>query len=77
MLNLTQTLIKYPVSQDHRTVEVGRELWRSSGPIPLLELGNLGPVVPDRVQVAFELLQRQRLYSLSGQPVLVLGHPHS
>ena len=77
LLNLIQVLIYYLFSQNHRMAEVGRELWRSSGPIPLLEQGNLEPVAQDRVQMAFELLQERRLYNLSGQPVVVLSHPHS
>jgi len=35
-------------------VEVGRDLWRSSGPIPLLKQGHLEPVAQDCVQKAFE-----------------------
>ena len=45
----------------HRMVEVGRDLWnssgRSSGPTPLLKHGHLEPVAQDCVQVASEYLQ--------------------
>ena len=40
---------------DHRMVEVGRDLWRSSGPTPLLKHGHLEPVAQDYVQMAFAL----------------------
>jgi len=63
-------------SQNHRIVVFGRDLWTSSGPIPLLKQGHLEPVARDHVQVAFEYLQGWRLHSLSLQPVPVLGHPH-
>ena len=62
---------------NHRLVEVGQDLWTSSGPTPLLRQGHLEPVAQDRVQVAFEYLQGGRLHNLSGQPVPVLSHPHS
>jgi len=58
-------------------VEVGEDLWRSSAPTPLCKQGHLEPVVQDRVQMAFENLQRWRLHNLFGQPVPLLGHPHS
>jgi len=61
----------------HRTVEVGRDVQRSSGPSPLLKQDHLESVSQDHVQLAFEHLQGWRLDNLSGQPVLVLGHPHS
>ena len=56
-------------------VEGGRDIWRSSCPTPLLKQGHLDPVAQDRVQIAFEY--HERLHNLSGQPVPVLGHPHS
>ena len=58
-------------------VGIGRDLWRSSSPTPLLEQDHLEHVAQDRVQAGFEYLQRRRLHSLSGQPVPVLGHPQS
>lgn len=39
--------------QNHRVVEVGRNLWRSSGPTPLLKWGHPEPVAQDPVQMAF------------------------
>ena len=58
-------------------VEVGRDLWRSFGPTPLLKQGHVEGVAQDCVQMAFEYLQGWRLHNLSGQPVPVLSHPHS
>ena len=64
-------------SQNHRTVEVGRDLQWSSDPTPLLKQGHLQPLAQDQFQMVFEYLQPWRLHKLSGQPVPVLGHPHS
>lgn len=64
-------------SQNSRMIEVGRDLWRSSGSIPLLKQGHLEPVVQYYVQTDFEYFQGQRLHHVSRQPVPVLGHPHS
>ena len=61
----------------HRKLEVGRDLWRSSGPTPLLKQGHLELAAQDHVQMASEYLQGWRLHPLPGQPVPVLGHPHS
>ena len=58
-------------------VEVGGDLWRSSGPTPLLQQSHLKPVVQDHVQMAFEYLQGGRLHNLSGQPVPGLSQPQS
>ena len=66
-----------PESQNSRKVEAGRDLWRSSYPIPLLREGHLEQVAQDRVQMAFKYLQGWRFHNFSGQPVLVLGHPCS
>jgi len=38
-------------------VEVGRDLYRSSGPTPLLKQGHLDLVAQDHVQMAFEDLR--------------------
>jgi len=54
---------------------VGRELWKSPDPTPLLKQGHLELDAQGCVQTASEYLQGWRLLSLSGQPVLVLGHP--
>jgi len=58
-------------------VGVGRNLWRSSSPTPLLKQGHLKQVSQDLVQAGFEYLQRRRLHNLPGQPVPVLCHPQS
>lgn len=44
-------------------VEVGRGLWRSSGPSPLLKQGRLDAVAQVRVQTAFEYVQGGALHS--------------
>ena len=66
----------YIKPQKHRMVEVGRDLRRSSGPTTLLKQGHLDPVAQDHVQAASEYLQGWSLQNLSGQPVVVLSHPH-
>jgi len=58
-------------------VEVGRDLWTSSGPIPLFKQGHLDQAAPDHVRMASEYLQGCRLHHRSGQPVPALGHPDS
>jgi len=64
-------------SQNHRMVEVGRDLWGSCSPTSLPKQGHLHQAAQDCVQVGFEYLQRRRLCSLPGQPVPVLHHPQS
>ena len=56
-------------------VGVGKDLWRSSSPTPLLKQGHLEQAAQDCVQAGFEYLQRRRLHNLPGQPVPVLRHP--
>ena len=58
-------------------VQVGRQLLRSTSPIPLLKQGHLEPVAQDPVQSGFEYLQGRRLRSLSGQTVPAFDHSHS
>lgn len=48
----------------NRMVEVGRDLWRSSGPNPFL-----GQVIHDYVQLAFEYRWGRRVHSIPGQSV--------
>jgi len=62
-------------AQNHRMVGVGRGLWRSSSPIPLLKHGHLEQAAEDLVQVGFEYLRRRRPLNPFGQPVPVLRHP--
>ena len=45
------------MSQNHRMVGVGRDLWRSSCPTPLLEQGHLEQGAQEHVQAGFECLQ--------------------
>jgi len=64
--------------QNHKTVEVGRHLWRSPSPTPLLKVRPNTAGCPELcVQLHFEHLQGQRLHNLSTQPVSVFNHPHS
>jgi len=63
------------ITQNHRTVGVGRDLCGSSGPTPLLKQGHLQQATQDLVQAGLEYLQRRRLHHLPGQPVPVLRHP--
>jgi len=41
---------------NHRMVEVGRDLWRSSALTPLLKQAHLQPVAQDHVRMVFEYL---------------------
>lgn len=63
------------MSQKHRRVEVGRDLWRSFFPTPLLEQCYLEPVAQDHYQMACEYVQGGTLHKLPGQDVPVLSHP--
>jgi len=60
-----------------RTVRLGRNLWRSFGPPPLLKQGHPQPVAQDHVQMAVEDRQGWRLHNLPEQSVPALGHPQS
>ena len=64
-------------SQNYRMLEVKRDLWRSSGQHRLLKQDHLQPISQDHVQMAFEYLQGWRHHNFFGQPLPVLGHPHS
>ena len=54
---------------------VGRDLWGSSSPTPLLKQGHPQQAAQDLAQTGHEYLQRRRLHSLPGQPVPGLRHP--
>jgi len=58
-------------------LEIGRDLWRSSGPSPLLKQGHLEPIAQDHVQTSSEYLQIGRLHNTSRKSVPVLGHTHT
>lgn len=45
--------------------DVGRELWKSSGAISLLNQDLLEPVAQDHIEIAFEYLQAWRLQLLN------------
>jgi len=49
--------------------EVGRDLWGSSSPTPLLKQGLLQQAAQDHIQVGFEYLQRRRIHNPSVLPV--------
>lgn len=48
-------------SKNHTTVDVERHVWKSSGPVPLLEQGYLKELVQDCVQMSFEYLQADEM----------------
>ena len=64
-------------SQDDGMAEVGRNLWRSSGPSPLHKQGHRESVTQDHVQVTFTVSEHGDSTTLPGHPVAVLHHPHS
>ena len=64
------------LSQNHRMVRIGRDLWRSSGPTRLPKQSHLQQAAQDYVQADYVYLQR-RFHNLPGQPVPVLRHPQS
>jgi len=45
---------------NHRAAEVGRDLWMSSGPTPLLKQGHLEKAAQDHAQMTFEYFQGWR-----------------
>ena len=55
---------------------IGRDLERSSSPIPLPEQEHLDQVTQERIQAGFECLQRSGPHNLSGQPVPVFCYPY-
>jgi len=65
------------MSQNHRMVGIGRDLWGSCCPTALPKQSHLKQAAQDRVQVGFEYLQVRRLHNPSGQVVPVLCHPQS
>jgi len=62
--------------QNHRTTEVGRDFWRSSGQAMFTQ-GHLEAFDQDHVQKSLEYFQGWRLHNLSGQPVMVFSHSHN
>jgi len=62
-------------SQNHRMVQVGRDLCGSSSPTPLTKQGHPEQAAQDCVQAGLEYLQRRRLHNLPGQPGSGLRHP--
>ena len=69
--------LKCILTQNHRISGIGRDLKRSSSPIPLLEQEHLDQVTQEHIQVDFECLQRRRPPNVSGQPVPVFYYPQS
>lgn len=63
----------YTVTQNHRMVEVGRDLWCN----PPAQVEPPTASCPGPWQTGFECLQYGRLHGLSGKPVLVLSHSHN
>ena len=62
----------YCYSMNHRTCEVGRDMWRYLAQFPCSKKFAQGCV-----QLGAEYLQGWRLHKLSGQPVPMIDHPHS
>lgn len=58
-------------------VEAERDHRRSFSPTSLLTQGQVEHIPWDCVQMALEILQGWKLCNLSGQPLPVVGHPHS
>lgn len=56
------------IPEGHTTVEAGRDLWRSSSPMPLIQWDEMEPVAQDYVQ----LLQREE--ATRPQPVSLFQH---
>jgi len=61
-------------SQNHRMLGIGRNLYGSSSPTPLLKQGHLQQTAQDCIQAGLEYVRRRRLHKLPGQPVPVLRH---
>lgn len=62
-----QTNVTLPyASQNPIIVEVGRCLWRSSNPTPVILQDQQQQVAQDHVQLGFECLKECRLHNLSG-----------
>ena len=75
-IHISASFAKLCILQNHRTLGVGRDLWRSSHTTPLLDKVHPEQGTQERIQVDFECLQGRRLHNLSGQPVPLLCHPH-
>lgn len=60
-------------SQNHRSVRVKKDLWRSSSPMPLPWQGHPEEVTQECIQVGFECLQRGHSTTSLGHSVL--WHP--
>jgi len=74
-MNSMDILEGWSISQNHRMVGVGRDLWGSSSPTPLLKQGHLQQAAQDLIQAGLEYLQRRRSHNIPGQTVPVLCHP--
>lgn len=64
-------------SHNNRIAEVGRDLWKQSGPNHLLKQNHLQQVAQNHLQMVFKFLQGWGFHDLSGQPAPVLSHPHT
>jgi len=47
-------ILKAKSPENHRMGEIGRDLWMSSGPTPVLKQGHLELAAQDCIQTAFE-----------------------
>lgn len=62
--------------RNQKMFEVGKDLWPSSCPSPLLKQGQLEQAAQDYVQMTFEYLQECRLHNLPDQSVPGFRHPY-
>ena len=60
----------------HRVVEAGRDLWRSSSPMPCSKQDDLEQVAQDHVRQGLEYQQGGTTHHIPCQPVAVFDHPH-
>lgn len=58
--------------ENHRIIDVGKDLLKSPCPNPLLKSGQLEQVAQDHVQWGFKYLHRWRFHSISGNSFLHL-----
>lgn len=61
-------------SQNHGIVEVGKNIWRTSGPTSMLMQSHLGQVAQGQVQTTSEYLHGWRPHNVPRPPVSVPSH---
>lgn len=72
------TVVYTPVIAHRITEGIGRDLWRSSNPKPLLKQVPCSRMdAQEGIQASFEYLWRSRLHSLSGKLIPALCNPQN